>query len=147
MRGRLHYTVLALTFALLVACGGADHPPPPSLMVDGLPVSGRLEDALEAGFTYCISYNAAVDLDGSDGSGGFDQVTLWHDMDQSAAIPLVTELERQGWRSCYTGEGIRGDQGIYTHPGAPARFSIDLSYWGKRRLRLIPEWNNRERRC
>jgi hypothetical protein len=135
-------------------------------MVDGLPVSGRLEDALEAGFTYCISYttemrcrrggvtiqgfgpfNAAVDLDGSDGSGGFDQVTLWHDMDQSAAIPLVTELERQGWRSCYTGEGIRGDQGIYTHPGAPARFSIDLSYWGKRRLRLIPEWNNRERRC
>ena len=68
-------------------------------------------------------------------------------MDQSAAIPVVTSLERQGWKSCYTGEGIRGDQGIYTHPRSPVWISMDLSYWGKRRLRLIPEWNKRERSC
>lgn len=24
---------------------------------------------------------------------------------------------------------------------------MDLSYWGKRRLRLIPTWNNREPGC
>lgn len=160
------YAGAALAFALFSSCGGPDHPPPPSLAVDGLPVSGGIADALNAGFTYCLAYttemrcrrggvvilgfgpfSAAVDLEGSDGSGGFDQVTLWHDRDQNAAIPLVTELERRGWRSCFTGEGIRGDQGIYTHPHAPVRISMDLSYWGKRRLRLIPNWNNRERRC
>ena len=92
-------------------------------------------------------FNAAVDLKGSNGGGGFDQLTLWHDWDQSAFIPLVNELERRGWRSCYTGEGSRGDQGIYTHPAAPVRLSMDLSYWNKRRLRLIPHWNKREHRC
>jgi hypothetical protein len=92
-------------------------------------------------------FSAAVDLRGKDGRGGFDQLTLWHDFDQDAAILLVQALERQGWRSCFTGEGMRGDQGIYTHPSASARISMDLSYWGKRRLRIIPQWNNRERRC
>lgn len=157
---------LVVAMAPIGGCGGPDRPPPPSLTVDGLPVSGRLSDARRAGFTRCISFtaemrcrrggvlilgfgpfNAAVDLDGSNGGGGFDQLTLWHDRDQSAFIPLVNELERRGWRSCYTGEGSRGDQGIYTHPAAPVRLSMDLSYWTKRRLRLIPHWNKRERRC
>jgi len=104
----------------------------------------RRGDVLILGFG---PFNAAVDLKGSNGGGGFDQLTLWHDRDQSAFIPLVNEMERRGWRSCFTGEGTWGDQGIYTHPAAPVRLSIDLSYWGKRRLRLIPHWNKRERRC
>jgi hypothetical protein len=133
---------------------------------EGLPVSGSLEDALKADFTRCRRswtemrcrrsgvmllghgpFSAAVDLDGRDGGGGFDQLILWHDRDQGAAIAIGTLLERQGWRSCYTGEGRKGDQAIYSHPKARVRFSMDLSYWGKRRLRLLPEWNNRERRC
>jgi hypothetical protein len=92
-------------------------------------------------------FNAALDLNGGNGGGGFDQLTLWHDRDQNAAIPLVTALERQGWRECFTGEGHKGDQAIYTRPGLPVRISMDLSYWGKRRIRVIPEWNVRERRC
>ena len=92
-------------------------------------------------------FNAALDLNGSNGGGGFDQLILWHDRDQNAAIPIGSALERQGWRSCFTGEGHRGDQAIYMRPDAPVRISMDLSYWGKRRLRVIPEWNNREPRC
>ncbi len=56
-------------------------------------------------------------------------------------------MERHGWRVCFTGEGSRGDQAIYTRANAPVRISMDLSYWGKRRLRVIPEWNNRDPRC
>jgi hypothetical protein len=155
-----------LLAALLGGCGGADHPPPPALWFEGLPVSGSLEDALKADFTRCRRswtemrcrrsgvmllghgpFSAAVDLNGRDGGGGFDQLILWHDRDQGAAIAIGTLLERQGWRSCYTGEGRKGDQAIYSHPRARVRFSMDLSYWGKRRLRLLPDWNNRERRC
>ena len=158
--------VLALALVSLASCGGPDHPPPPPLSFEGLVVSGSLADGLRSGFTHCVRFttemrcrrtgvmfrgfgpfNAAIDLNGNNGGGGFDQLTLWHDLDQDAAIPLVHALERQGWRSCYTGEGMRGDQGIYTHPSAPVRISMDLSYWGKRRLRIIPLWNNRERRC
>ena len=91
-------------------------------------------------------FNAAVDLNGRHGGGGFAQLILWHDRDQGAAIAVGTLLERQGWRSCYTGEGRKGDQAIYSHPLAPVRFSMDLSYWGKRRLRILPAWNQ-ERRC
>ncbi len=157
---------LLIAFALLPGCGRADHPPPPASFFEGLPVSGNLDDALKAGFTRCRSewtqmrcrrnhvmllgsgpFNAAVDLDGGDGGGGFDQLTLWHDRDQNAAISIVRHLERQGWQACYTGEGRRGDQGIYSHKDAHVRFSLDLSYWGKRRLRIIPEWNDREVRC
>ncbi len=157
---------LLLIVGLLGGCGGADHPPPPALWFEGLPVSGSLEDALKADFTRCRRswtemrcrrsgvmllghgpFSAAVDLNGHDGGGGFDQLILWHDGDQGAAIAIGTLLERQGWRSCYTGEGRKGDQAIYSHPDARVRFSMDLSYWGKRRLRLLPEWNNRERRC
>lgn len=92
-------------------------------------------------------FDAALDLNGSNGGGGFDQLTLWHDQDQNAFIPLGAALERQGWRSCYTGEGNRGDQAIYTHRHARVRISMDLSYWGKRRLRVLPPWNEREPLC
>ena len=92
-------------------------------------------------------FNAALDLNGSNGGGGFDQLILWHDRDQNAAIPVGNALERQGWRSCFTGEGFKGDQAIYTHERVRVRISMDLSYWGKRRLRVIPNWNKREHRC
>jgi hypothetical protein len=157
---------VAVTLALLGGCGGPDHPPPPPLTFEGLPVSGSLEDALKAGFTRCRKswtkmrcrkngvmllghgpFGAAVDLNGGNGGGGFDQLTLWHDLDQGAAIAIGTLLERNGWRSCYTGEGRKGDQAIYTHRDAQVRLSMDLSYWGKRRLRIIPQWNKRERSC
>ena len=157
---------LVATLALLAGCGGPDRSPPPPLSFDGLPVSGSLSYALKSGFTRCLEdttemrcrrdgvlflgfgpFNAALDLNGSNGGGGFDQLTLWHDRDQNAFLPIVAGLERQGWRSCFTGEEDRGDQAIYTHARARARISMDLSYWGKRRLRVIPEWNNREPRC
>lgn len=158
--------MLAAFLTFLAGCGGSGRPPPPPLSVEGLPVSGSLGYAQKLGFTKCWEYptemrcrrdgiiflgrgpfNAAVDLDGGDGGGGFDELTLWHDRDQNAFIAIGTALERQGWRSCYTGEGHRGDQAIYTRPNAPVRISMDLSYWGKRRLRLIPPWNVRERIC
>ena len=161
MRGALVTALL-----LCVSCGGPDRPPPPPASFDGLPISGSLDDALRSGFTSCREdttemrcrrsnvmflgfgpFNAALDLNGYNGGGGFDQLTLWHDRDQSALIPIGTALERQGWRLCLTGEGDRGDQAIYTHPRARARISMDLSYWGKRRLRVIPDWNAREPRC
>ncbi len=92
-------------------------------------------------------YEAAVDLVGNDGGGGFDQLTLWQPQDQYAVYKITDVLDRQGWKNCSTGEGERGDQIIYTHAGMPVRVSMDLSYWGKRRLRLIPDWNKKERRC
>ena len=141
-------------------------PPPPAVSFDGLPVSGSLADARRAGFTRCIGdtvtmrcrrdgvmivgqgpYNAAVDLSGDDGRGGFSQLTLWQDRDQYGVYAAVEALERDGWHSCYTGTGNWGDQAIYTRPGARVRFSMDLTYWSKRRLRVIPQWNTRERRC
>ncbi|CAN5428790.1 hypothetical protein BH10PSE15_BH10PSE15_12630 [soil metagenome] len=91
-------------------------------------------------------YEAALDLVGSDGSGGFDQLLLWHDSDQYAVYAVTDVLEKQGWRSCNTGTDDHGDQNIYTHAGVPVRVSMDLSYWGKRRLRVIPGWS-KERRC
>ena len=156
----------AFSLALLGGCGGPDHPPPPALWVEGLPVSGSLQDAHKAGFTTCFDFtvemrcrrngvmfhgfgpfNAAVDLNGGNGGGGFDQLTLWHDWDQNALLPILSALERQGWRACFTGEGNHGDQGIYSHPKVSVRLSLDLSYWGKRRLRVMPPWNHRESRC
>jgi len=151
--------------ALLAGCDRPHRPPPPRLMFDGLPVSGSLADARRAGFTDCASdgntlrcrrhdaslagvgpYEAAVDLVGGDGGGGFDQVILWHGQDQYAVYRITDALEKQGWLSCSTMTAERGDQQIYTRKGAPVRISMDLSYWGKRRVRVLPNWS-KERRC
>lgn len=156
----------ALALVGLLAGCGQYQPPPPHVAFDGLPVSGSLADARYAGFAQCVEdtttmrcrrrdvmllgqgpYNAAVDLAASDGSGGFNQLTLWHDRDQYAVFAVGDALRRQGWTRCSTGEGNRGDQEVYMRPGAHVRFSMDVSYWGKRRLRIIPEWNRREPRC
>jgi hypothetical protein len=72
---------------------------------------------------------------------------LWHDGDQFAVARLGQALERDGWKSCFTGRGNYGDQAIYSRPGAPVRFSMDISYWGKRRFRMLPAWNRREGQC
>ncbi len=109
----------ALAAAMLCAgCKPAPSPPPPSLLFGGLPISGDLADAKRAGFTACIymdavrlrcrrhgvtllgqgPYEAAVDFGRGDGGGGFAQLTLWHDRDQSAVYKIRDELIRQGWR-------------------------------------------------
>lgn len=157
----------ALLAVLLLAACAPVRPPPPPMTYAGLPISGSLAVARRAGFTDCFAmdaaamrcrrhdvwiegqgpYEAAVDLVGADGEGGFDQLILWHDRDQYAVYAAADAFERQGWRSCYTGDDSRGDQDIYFHPAARFRVSMDMSYYGKRRLRLIPNWNDRERRC
>jgi hypothetical protein len=157
---------LSIALALLAGCGGPVRPPPPPLWFEGLPVSGSRADARQAGFDRCSEdrakmrcrragvrllgegpYDAALDLVGSEGAGGFDQLTLWHDTDQGAVIAVTAVLERQGWRSCLTGEDDKGDQKIYEREGAPVRISMDISYWAKRRLRVIPAGNKREPGC
>jgi hypothetical protein len=152
---------------LLIAACGAQRPPPARILFGGIPASGSLADAKRAGFTTCFQpdaismrcsrrgvmlegsgpYVAAVDLVGGDGGGGFDQVTLWHKQDQYAVYKITDALEKQGWKQCTTGTGEHGDQLIYTHEGVPVRVSMDLSYWGSRRLRVIPLWNRKERGC
>ena len=145
---------------LLAGCSSEPSVPPPhSLAYAGLPVSGSLADAKRAGFDQCLQmdgghlrcrragvmllgqgpYEAALDLIGGDGASGFRQITLWHDRDQSAVMKVGEALKQQGWAFSYTGEGGRGDQMILTKQGAPVHFSIDLSYWGKRRVRILPE--------
>ena len=52
---------------------------------------------------------------------------------------IGNELAEQGWDQCRTGQEDRGDQRILTKPGSPVRVSIDITYWGKRRLRILPE--------
>ena len=76
-------------------------------------------------------FNAAVDLDikAENGSPLFDHVTLWHDSDQGAMLPLKAELENSGWASCLTTEAER-----FWKPPSPLRIAMDTSYWGKRRL-------------
>jgi hypothetical protein len=151
---------LAFTVVLIGGCSSEPPaPPPPSLAYAGLPVSGSLADAKRAGFDQCLQmdgghlrcrrsgvmllgegpYEAALDLIGGDGESGFRQITLWHDRDQSAVMKVGEALKKQGWAFSYTGEGGRGDQMILTKKGAPVHFSIDLSYWGKRRVRILPE--------
>lgn len=164
LTGHHHRSLLcaaaAATVLLITGCSAdPPAPPPPSLAYAGLPVSGSLADAKRAGFDQCLQmdgghlrcrrsgvmllgegpYEAALDLIGGDGSGGFRQITLWHDRDQSAVLKVGDALKKQGWQYSYTGEGARGDQMILTRRGAPVHFSIDLSYWGKRRVRILPE--------
>lgn len=85
-------------------------------------------------------YEAALDLQGSNGQSGFDHLTLWHEDDQRALYKILVSLHRMGWRSCLTGAGRAGDQAIFTREGAPVRISIDISYYGERRLRIFPNW-------
>lgn len=160
------YRALCLALLLLAGCGD-ERPPPPTLMFHGLPVSGSMADARRAGFTDCIQpdwnslrcrrhdamlegagpFEAAVDFHSGDGSGGFDQLILWHARDQYAVYKITDVLDRQGWANCSTGAEGRGDQIIYTHKRMPVRVSMDLSYWGKRRLRLLPVASKKEPVC
>jgi hypothetical protein len=153
-------TPILIIGALLAACS-AKPPPPPRHDFDGIPVTGNYADAHAAGFTACIAdnvsvrcrrtglmiagqgpYAGAIDLVGSDASGGFDHVTLWHDTDQSALVPVGDALKRQGWHNC-----LKGDREDYTRPGSPIRVAIDVSYWGKRRLIITREPPEAKARC
>jgi hypothetical protein len=144
--------------ALLCAGCTPNRLPPPVLLFAGLPVSGSLDAATRAGFSHCFNmdainvrcrrhgvmflghgpYEAAVDLRGSDGQSGFDHLTLWHDDDQQALYRILVSLHRTGWRSCHTGTDVAGDQAIFTHREARVRISVDISYYGERRLRIFP---------
>ena len=158
---------LFVASVLLSGCDRPDEPPPPTVMFEGLPITGRWNDAREAGFTSCVDvtrrqlrcrrggvmfrgfgpFDAAIDLNGSEGRSGFNHLTIWNDVDQNALIGVVKSLERQGWQACFTGEGSRGDQGIYKHPNGPVIISLDLSYSGKRRLRFLPRSNKLDTQC
>lgn len=150
-----------LALLMLVGCRGRDLYPPPTHSFEGLPVTGSLADARAAGFTRCIEdtttmrcrrpdvmlkgagpYEAAVDLAGSDGSGGFDHLTLWHGSDQGALLTIGETLKRQDWHSC-----LKGDLEDYTRPGSPIRIAIDISYWGKRRAVVTHEGKEAKPRC
>lgn len=165
----IHLLLRGGILSAAMLCTGCEpvRAPPPSLFFGDLPVSGNLADAQRAGFDICFNmdsihmrcrrhgvmldnqgpYEAAVDLVGSDGRGGFDQLILWHERDNNAVYKISEQLKKDGWGYCYTGTDQRGDQVIFTRKGSPVRISMDLSYWGKRRLRVIPEWNKREQRC
>ena len=154
--GRRRAGEALLMLSLLAGCDRHQDASPPPLSFGGLPVSGSRPDALRAGFQSCISndtdmscrksnvmfeghgpYNAAVDFARRDRSGGFDQLTLWHDTDQQAVYAVTNELKRQGWRECFSGARW-GNQAVYSHDGSPVFVSMDLSYWLHRRLRVIP---------
>jgi hypothetical protein len=150
----------ACLFAIALLCAGCtpNRPPPPVLLFAGLPVSGSLDAATRAGFSHCFNmdainvrcrrhgvmflghgpYEAAIDLRGSNGQSGFDHLTLWHDDDQQALYRILVSLHRTGWRSCHTGTDVAGDQAVFTHREARVRISVDISYYGERRLRVFP---------
>jgi hypothetical protein len=152
---------------LLTGCEPPHRPPPPTLLYEGLPVRGSMADAVRAGFNDCMKdsqtvrcrrkdtkllgygpYLAVVRPLYSDGSGGFEEVTFYNDWDQSAVLPIGAFLEKSGWTICRTGQDENhGDQVIYTKAGSPVRFSMDLSYWGKRRFRILPEANQPKGHC
>lgn len=140
--------------------------PPPKQFFDGLPITGSLSDARGEGFTECVNFNiylrckrrdvrllrygpfnAAVDLAGGDGRGGFRQLILWNDRDQDGAIDIGRELKKMGWESCLTSLHNWGDQHILRRKDSPFRVSIDLSYYGKRRIRIMPERGAPEADC
>jgi hypothetical protein len=143
---------------VLSSCGDEGRQPPASMKYGDLPVSGNLADARRAGFTACISddadvrcrregvffeqrgpFSAAVDLEGDDGAGGFDRLTLWHQTDQSALIAITDKLRSEGWTECLTPKGSRwADQAVYHQKGSPIFISLDLSYWSVRKLTVYP---------
>ncbi|MBO9574453.1 MAG: hypothetical protein J7494_01830 [Sphingobium sp.] len=129
-------------------------------------VAGNLRDALAAGFISCVDFkvtlrcrrkdltlmgfgpfDAAVDLAGGDGRGGFNQLTLWHIGSQDVPVDVSQYLEGHGWDSCMTSRGNWGDQHIFMRKGSRVRISIDISYYGRRRIRVIPEWNRSGPAC
>lgn len=154
-RTRLFLGVIATL--LLVGCQPRK-PPPPDLTFRQLPVSGDRDNAVRAGFDRCIyvdavsvrcrksgvmlfdagPYQAAVDLLGKDGRSGFDHLTLWHDTDQRALYDAIRAAVKSGWDLCYTGTDRAGDQAIFSRTGEPVRLYLDISYWGKRRIRIYP---------
>ncbi|WP_066797125.1 hypothetical protein [Sphingomonas soli] len=159
---------LAIVAGVLIAGHEPIFPPPRGLWLGTLPVQGDRADAMRAGLTHCTSatrnrlrcrkdgvmlmglgpYTAAVDMYGADGRGGFYQLTLWDSDDQDTVQEVGTRLKAQGWSLCRTAHNeFAGDQEIYTRAGAPVRFSIDISYWGKRRLRILPELNEPTGHC
>ncbi len=163
MQTPLVATVLAC--ALLTACAPPALPPPPNRSFDGLPVTGSRHFAETMGFTRCLDtsnalrcrrggvmlfgagpYSAAVDID-RNGRSGFHQVTLWHDTNQNAVHAVSDALGERGWHLCRTGSEARGDQEIWTRPGSRVRIMMDLSYWGKRRVRILPEQGQPTGRC
>ncbi len=154
-------SLIALVIAMLVVAHwqykARIGPPPAAQFFDDLPIAGSLVDARRKGFDYCIDFNtsmrcrrsdvmllgrgpfsAAVDLAGGDGRGGFRQLILWHDQDPRIASDFARALEQEGWHSCLTMLHNWGDQNILTRPGSPVRISVDLSYYSKRRIRVIP---------
>lgn len=156
--------LLMMSLTVLTACQPAP-PPPPDRAFEGLPYTGSRAFAERMGFAPCFDtsnalrcrkdgvmlfgagpYRAAVDL-AWDGAAGFRQLTLWHDTNQAALFPVGDALKARGWTLCRTGQEDRGDQEIWTKPGAPVRLSMDLSYWGKRRLRILPEERQPTGKC
>lgn len=146
---------LSLLLLPLAACA-PDAPPPANRAYAGLPITGDLAFARHIGFSNCVDtsnalrcrksgvmvagqgpFEAAVDMRGSRGDAGFHQLTMWNERDQRAPFRIEPVLEAQGWQLCRTGTEDRGDQNIWTKPGSPVRYSIDMSYWGKRRLRIL----------
>lgn len=145
--------------ALLAAGCTPDYSPPPPITSLGLPISGSLALAQQSGFTSCFNtdairlrcrkhgvmfmdrgpFEAAVDLRGKGGQSGFDHVVVWHPDDQRALYDVLVPLHRNGWRACVTGTERAGDQAIFRKPGAQVWISVDISYYGKRRLRIFPD--------
>lgn len=161
----------AIAIAVLIlasACEPERVPPPPpaNTSLNGLPITGSVAFAKRSGFTRCLDFNAslrcrregitfagegpysgAVDSSGADGRSGFQQLILWSEGDQFAITKVGLRLLARGWQLCRTGTDDRGDQSIYTKAGSQVRVSIDASYWGKRRLRVIPEHGQPTGKC
>lgn len=155
----MRYLMIFLALPLLTACEREpDAPPPANLSFEGLPITGDLDFARSAGFGRCMElgrylrcrregvefggggpYHAAVDAVGREGASGFHELSLWSETDQSALSRVGNAMVAEGWQECRTGEEDRGDQRILTKAGSSVRISIDITYWGNRRLRIIPE--------
>ena len=157
---------VAIAILLLTGACASERVPPANSKFDGLPITGNVAFARQMGFTRCQDFSAslrcrregvmlfgegpysgAVDSRGGDGRGGFDELLLWHNEDQRAVNAVGLRLLAAGWQLCRTGTDTRGDQNIYTRAGARVRVSIDASYWGKRRLRVMPERGQPTGKC
>jgi len=154
-------SVPALSALLLLA--SCDRPPAqpttplrilPTVIFEGMPLAGTDAIARKAGFTDCGEgvYGTrckrpvtlmgvgpvvgAVDLimPPAGGPARFDHVTLYHEHDQSALVPLGDVLKQSGWQSC-----LGPDAETYGRAGSKVRIAIDTNYWGKRRALISIE--------